>query len=128
MPIAICLHCAMFLSVFFRCSFFIFIVQIDFQLSRISCFFPVPRSMPMQVNEDIRKKMFALRQTWNDVFPPPKLYTLDVKVNQIDPHWPISAQKISPAIHVNPNFFSTTVRPLNTYKTLFNAVESRPTV
>lgn len=53
--------------------------------------------------------MFALRQTWGDVFPPPKLYTLDVKVNQIDPHWPISAQKISPAIHVNPNFFSSTV-------------------
>lgn len=64
----------------------------------------------MQVNEDIRKKMFALRQTWNDVFPPAKLYTLDVKVNAIDINWPISAQKISPAIHVNPNFFSTTVR------------------
>lgn len=61
------------------------------------------------MNEQIRAKMFALRQTWGDVFPPPKLYTLDVKVNQIDPHWPISAQKISPAIHVNPNFFSSTV-------------------
>lgn len=61
------------------------------------------------MNEDIRKKMFALRQTWNDVFPQSKLYTLDVRVNQIDPHWPIVAQKISPAIHVNPNFFSSTV-------------------
>lgn len=64
----------------------------------------------VQVNEDIRKKMFALRQTWNDVFPPAKLYTLDVKVKAIDLNWPITAQKISPAIHVNPNFFSTTVR------------------
>lgn len=62
-----------------------------------------------QVNEDIRKKMFALRQTWNDVFPAYKLYMLDVKVNQIDPHWPIITQKISPAIHVNPNFFTQTV-------------------
>ncbi|XP_055310467.1 uncharacterized protein LOC129573660 isoform X3 [Sitodiplosis mosellana] len=61
-----------------------------------------------KVNEDIRKKMFALRQTWNDVFPPAKLYTLDVKVNAIDHNWPITAQKIAPAIHVNPNFFSTT--------------------
>lgn len=66
-----------------------------------------------QVNEDIRKKMFALRQTWNDVFPPAKLYTLDVKVNAIDHNWPITAQKISPAIHVNPNFFSTTVRHIH---------------
>lgn len=61
------------------------------------------------MNEDFRKKMYSLRITWNDVFPAPKLYTLDVKVRQIDPHWPISAQKISPAIHVNPNFFTTTV-------------------
>lgn len=63
-----------------------------------------------QVNEQIRAKMFALRQTWGDFFAASKLYAIDVKVNAIDPHWPISAQKISPAIHVNPNFFSTTVR------------------
>lgn len=65
--------------------------------------------------------MFALRQTWNDVFAPPKLYTLDVKVNAIDQNWPIQmSQKPAatpqqpvpktPAIHVNPNFFSNTVR------------------
>lgn len=75
----------------------------------------------VQVNEDTRKKMFALRQTWNDVFAPPKLYTLDVKVNAIDQNWPIQmSQKPAatpqqpvpktPAIHVNPNFFSNTVR------------------
>lgn len=52
--------------------------------------------------------MFALRQTWNDVFPPTKLYALDIKVNRIDPGWPIT-QKVSPAIHVNPNFFQAKV-------------------
>lgn len=57
--------------------------------------------------------MFSLRQTWNDVFPPQKLYTLDVKVNCMDPGWPIT-QKVStktPAIHVNPNFFKSKVKP-----------------
>lgn len=60
------------------------------------------------VNEKVREKMYALRQTWNDVFPQNKLYTLDVKVNHIDPGWPITAkpnvQLNKPAIHVNPNF------------------------
>uniref|UniRef100_A0A182K1H3 CID domain-containing protein n=1 Tax=Anopheles christyi TaxID=43041 RepID=A0A182K1H3_9DIPT len=59
------------------------------------------------VNEKIREKMFSLRQTWNDVFQQSKLYTLDVKINSIDPGWPITAQlksKGPPAIHVNPMF------------------------
>lgn len=49
--------------------------------------------------------MFALRETWKDVFLPTKLYMIDVKVNQLDPNWPIvaKAQK-KPTIHVNPNF------------------------
>lgn len=63
-----------------------------------------------KVNEKVREKMYALRCTWNDVFPQNKLYTLDVKVNHIDPGWPITAKPSvqigkSPAIHVNPNFF-----------------------
>lgn len=53
--------------------------------------------------------MFALRQTWNDVFPQPKLYALDVKVNGMDPGWPITA-KVTPSIHVNPNFFKSKVQ------------------
>jgi len=63
------------------------------------------------VNEKVREKMFQLRQTWNDVFPPAKLYTLDVKVNRMDPNWPITAKVAtkSPAIHVNPNFFKNKV-------------------
>uniref|UniRef100_A0A182PRR4 Pre-mRNA cleavage complex 2 protein Pcf11 n=1 Tax=Anopheles epiroticus TaxID=199890 RepID=A0A182PRR4_9DIPT len=59
------------------------------------------------VNEKIREKMFSLRQTWNDVFQQSKLYTLDVKINSIDPGWPITAQlksKAPTAIHVNPMF------------------------
>lgn len=55
--------------------------------------------------------MFSLRQTWNEVFPPQKLYTLDIKVNRMDPGWPIT-QKVpnkTPAIHVNPNFFKSKV-------------------
>ncbi|XP_050085054.1 uncharacterized protein LOC126570945 [Anopheles aquasalis] len=59
------------------------------------------------VNERVREKMFGLRQTWNDVFPQSKLYALDIKINSIDPGWPITAQlkpKGPPAIHINPNF------------------------
>jgi len=51
--------------------------------------------------------MFKLRQTWNDLFPNKKLYTLDVRVNSIDPAWPITApapQTASTSIHVNPKF------------------------
>lgn len=50
--------------------------------------------------------MYALRQTWNEVFTQPKLFALDLKVNGIDPAWPITA-KVAPAIHVNPNFIKT---------------------
>ncbi|XP_055694535.1 uncharacterized protein LOC129796532 isoform X2 [Lutzomyia longipalpis] len=57
-----------------------------------------------KVNEKLREKMFALRQTWNDVFSQQKLYTLDVKINCMDPGWPITAKVKSPAIHLNPNF------------------------
>lgn len=62
----------------------------------------------IQVNEKVRTKMYALRQTWNDVFSQPKLYALDLKVNNIDRAWPITA-KVAPAIHVNPNFLKTQV-------------------
>uniref|UniRef100_A0A182M518 PCFS4-like zinc finger domain-containing protein n=1 Tax=Anopheles culicifacies TaxID=139723 RepID=A0A182M518_9DIPT len=59
-----------------------------------------------KVNEKIREKMFSLRQTWNEVFQQSKLYTLDVKINSIDPGWPITAQLKPKAssIHLNPMF------------------------
>uniref|UniRef100_A0AAG5D028 Pre-mRNA cleavage complex 2 protein Pcf11 n=1 Tax=Anopheles atroparvus TaxID=41427 RepID=A0AAG5D028_ANOAO len=55
------------------------------------------------VNEKIREKMFGLRQTWNEVFPQSKLYAIDIKINSMDPGWPITAQ-LKPKIHVNPMF------------------------
>jgi len=51
--------------------------------------------------------MFKLRQTWTELFPNKKLYTLDVRINHIDPAWPISApapQTATTSIHVNPKF------------------------
>lgn len=53
--------------------------------------------------------MFNLRQTWNEIFPAPKLYALDVKVNMIDTNWPITAKVTprvapKPKVHFNPNF------------------------
>jgi len=53
--------------------------------------------------------MWKLRQTWNDVFPPKKLFSLDVRVQSIDPAWPITAPSTSipsGSIHVNPRFLS----------------------
>ncbi|CAH0397606.1 unnamed protein product [Chilo suppressalis] len=61
-----------------------------------------------QVDEKVRSQMFKLRETWHDVFPATKLYQLDVKVNLIDPAWPIQAQPQQSNIHVNPNFLKKT--------------------
>lgn len=55
--------------------------------------------------------MFNLRQTWNEVFPQPKLYALDVKVNMIDPNWPITAKVVPKSVHVNPNFLKKNPDP-----------------
>lgn len=78
---------------------------------RLGCDAYNVRLYVLQVNEKIREKMYTLRQTWNDVFTPQKLYTLDVKVNCMDPNWPITAKVVpkSPAIHVNPNFLKNKV-------------------
>lgn len=57
--------------------------------------------------------MWKLRQTWNDVFPPKKLFSLDVRVQSIDPAWPVTAPSnnniTSGSIHVNPRFLSSMV-------------------
>lgn len=55
------------------------------------------------MDENTRKSLFKLRSTWDDIFPATKLYTLDVKVNSIDPAWPIKPLQ-NPSIHVNPKF------------------------
>ncbi|XP_036146540.1 uncharacterized protein LOC105828169 isoform X2 [Monomorium pharaonis] len=62
-----------------------------------------------KVDENTRASMWKLRQTWNDVFPPKKLFSLDVRVQSIDPAWPITAPSASipsGSIHVNPRFLS----------------------
>ncbi|CAK1542774.1 unnamed protein product [Leptosia nina] len=55
-----------------------------------------------QVDEKVRSQMFKLRETWHEVFPSTKLYQLDVKVNLIDPAWPIQAQPHQSNIHSSP--------------------------
>ncbi|XP_072317852.1 pre-mRNA cleavage complex 2 protein Pcf11 isoform X2 [Eucyclogobius newberryi] len=58
-----------------------------------------------KVDENTRKSLFKLRSTWDEVFPSKKLYALDVRVNSVDPAWPI--KPLPPAvnsIHVNPKF------------------------
>lgn len=70
-----------------------------------------------QVDEKTRSQMFKLRQTWNEVFPPKKLYALDARVNAIDPAWPITANPPHSRIHVNPKF-------LNPVPPVFNAPET----
>lgn len=59
-----------------------------------------------QVDENTRKSLFKLRSTWDEVFPLKKLYALDVRVNSLDPAWPIKPlpPPTSTAIHVNPRF------------------------
>lgn len=49
--------------------------------------------------------MYKLRQTWPDIIPNKQLYLLDVKVQRIDPAWPITAKAPEHGvIHVNPKF------------------------
>lgn len=79
-------------------AFSIFLNRINVYLSLSPCL--------QSKTDKVREKMFALRETWNDVFLQTKLYALDVKVNQIDQNWPIVAKVVTknPKIHVNPNF------------------------
>ncbi|XP_077447884.1 pre-mRNA cleavage complex 2 protein Pcf11 isoform X2 [Stigmatopora argus] len=59
-----------------------------------------------KVEENTRKSLFKLRSTWDEVFPLKKLYALDVRVNSVDPAWPIKPlpPTVNASIHVNPKF------------------------
>lgn len=67
-----------------------------------------------QVDEKTRQSMFKLRQTWTDMFSNKAMYALDIKVQDIDPAWPVVATPpvpepilptpATPNIHVNPKF------------------------
>ncbi|MEQ2215781.1 hypothetical protein XENOCAPTIV_005920, partial [Xenoophorus captivus] len=60
-----------------------------------------------------------LRSTWDEVFPLKKLYALDVRVNSLDPAWPIKPlpPNINSSIHVNPRFLKQ-VAPATTPSSL----------
>ncbi|KAM4048171.1 pre-mRNA cleavage complex 2 protein Pcf11 [Anomaloglossus baeobatrachus] len=62
-----------------------------------------------KVDENTRKSLYKLRSTWDEIFPSKKLYALDVRVQQVDPAWPIKPLPPninSPSIHVNPKFLN----------------------
>ncbi|XP_062910025.1 pre-mRNA cleavage complex 2 protein Pcf11 [Mobula hypostoma] len=92
-----------------------------------------------KVDESTRKSLFKLRSTWDDMFQLTKLYALDVKVNKIDPAWPIKPlppNVNSSSIHVNPKFLnrsleepstsSSTVAPVSSAKQ--NIAESQKNI
>uniref|UniRef100_A0A8C1DZX2 Pre-mRNA cleavage complex 2 protein Pcf11 n=1 Tax=Cyprinus carpio carpio TaxID=630221 RepID=A0A8C1DZX2_CYPCA len=63
-----------------------------------------------KVDEVTRKSLFKLRSTWDEIFPLKKLYALDVRVNSLDPAWPIKPlpPNVNASIHVNPKFLKPT--------------------
>ncbi|XP_069565763.1 pre-mRNA cleavage complex 2 protein Pcf11 isoform X2 [Brachyistius frenatus] len=66
-----------------------------------------------KVDENTRKSLFKLRSTWDEVFPLKKLYALDVRVNSVDPAWPIKPlpPTVNASIHVNPKFLKQSEEP-----------------
>ncbi|XP_044747755.1 uncharacterized protein LOC123308987 isoform X2 [Coccinella septempunctata] len=60
------------------------------------------------VDEKTRAEMFKLRQTWNEVFSPKKLYAIDVQIRVLDPAWPVTAPVPKNCIHLNPKFLKNT--------------------
>ncbi|XGW18045.1 hypothetical protein V3C99_002557 [Haemonchus contortus] len=60
--------------------------------------------LEFQGDEVVRAAMYRLRQTWGDIFNRSKLYQLDIKVNEIDRAWPLTALKqgAKPPVVTNP--------------------------
>ncbi|KAK6060267.1 hypothetical protein COOONC_02078 [Cooperia oncophora] len=58
----------------------------------------------LEGDEVVRAAMYRLRQTWGDIFNRSKLYQLDIKVNEIDRAWPLTAlkQPAKPPVITNP--------------------------
>jgi pre-mRNA cleavage complex 2 protein Pcf11 len=58
-----------------------------------------------------------MRNTWAGIFPATKLYSLDARVQMLDPAWPIApmptsstkTSKASSSIHVNPKFLQVII-------------------
>ncbi|VDM56923.1 unnamed protein product [Angiostrongylus costaricensis] len=58
----------------------------------------------LEGDEAVRSAMYRLRQTWGDIFNRSKLYQLDIKVNEVDRAWPLTALKqgAKPPVITNP--------------------------
>ena len=61
------------------------------------------------MDEQDRKAMYKLRQTWNDVFPNRILYEIDLSIKRIDPAWPVTA--VQPSLANNQDKQTPTVTP-----------------
>lgn len=59
------------------------------------------------MDEQDRKAMYKLRQTWNDVFPNRILYEIDLSIKRIDPAWPVTA--VQPSLANNQDKQAPTV-------------------
>nr|XP_019968410.1 PREDICTED: pre-mRNA cleavage complex 2 protein Pcf11-like [Paralichthys olivaceus] len=77
-----------------------------------------------KVDENTRKSLFKLRSTWDEVFPLKKLYALDVRVNSVDPAWPIKPlpPTVNASIHVNPKFLKQICKNSDTESRKFRDV------
>uniref|UniRef100_A0A0K2T6I2 CID domain-containing protein n=1 Tax=Lepeophtheirus salmonis TaxID=72036 RepID=A0A0K2T6I2_LEPSM len=101
-----------------------------FQQNIVSTFASVFITAP----EKVRSLMYRLRNTWNDIFTPTKMFQLDKKVKTMDPAWPIvntppasSSTKVhttspQPNIHVNPAVFN---RPRDDNASIFEEVQRK---
>lgn len=83
------------------------------------------------MDEATRKSLFKLRSTWDEIFPLKKLYALDVRVNSVDPAWPIKPlpPNVNASIHVNPKFLKpvSILRSSNYILLLFSRGEKKCT-
>ncbi|NXW80829.1 PCF11 protein, partial [Hirundo rustica] len=84
-----------------------------------------------KVDENTRKSLFKLRSTWDDIFPLKKLYALDVRVNSLDPAWPIKPlppNVNTSSIHVNPKFLNKSPEESNAPTSAVTSGASPPPV
>ncbi|NXQ10363.1 PCF11 protein, partial [Peucedramus taeniatus] len=82
-----------------------------------------------KVDENTRKSLFKLRSTWDDIFPLKKLYALDVRVNSLDPAWPIKPlppNVNTSSIHVNPKFLNKSPEESNASTSAVTSGASTP--
>jgi pre-mRNA cleavage complex 2 protein Pcf11 len=81
----------------------------------------------LQVDEKTRACLFKMRNTWAGIFPATKLYSLDARVQMLDPAWPIAplptssakTSNASSSIHVNPKFLQVIIP----YKSVLSSSE-----